>query len=420
MTDTSTPSSATSDAEPIDVDFEPAAPERKALLRQPPGWLALGVATLMAAGLGGVIGILASGNPTAGQPTTAAEISSELNALKAAQSQSSVKLEKAIRDASEMERRLSAAISNAASGSGSEELARLVAELETVSTRLDEAMAAANDPEMIASLEARLSALELAGTGDEATPEDVQRTLAALGERIATLETVNTESAAELQSRDDTIRTLKDEVDTLRQELTNSQTASAGDTDALAELLASREQSDTEARRDLEAARSSTDAALALSGIEAAARQGRGFAVDHAKLSAALPDNPNVRVLGTLAESGAPTLATLQKRFSAAHEATLANGDSDETETLGWLNRMFGDAVNIRRSGTESSEIMAALDEAAAAVERGDLESAVALIASLEDPPTDALSDWTRQANARMTLEAALETLRLDLIGAER
>jgi len=240
----------------------------------------------------------------------------------------------------------------------SAELAGLIRELDTVSRRLDQAIeAGGGDPAGQAALAGRLDALERRAAADAS--------VATLATRLAGLEAATREAAAE----------------------SSAAVKSSG---------------------------SRADAALALSAIEAATRRGAGFESDYRALRNALPMNDAIKRLAPYV-SGVPALTALQAEFPAVRAAVL-NAEVPETSgRLSWVDRMFGDAVSVRPANGKHSAVTRGLDAAATALAAGDLAGSVRALGVLEGNAARAAEDWTRRANRRITLEEALEDVRLSL-----
>jgi hypothetical protein len=383
--------------EPIDADFEPAFDEagdapRKNADSSRPGWLGVAVAAVIAAGIGGAIGIIATmAIPDKGDSGDVAALTAELDALKAGQEAADLERNKVIRDAADMESRLNTGLDSAASSSPV--LSSLQDELDALSRRLD-ATLAADSGDAVATLSTRLDALEAVDTSGEATAAELARALGALSERVTALET----RLASLQS---------------------DMLSSSGDTTELTSLIERMRNDEAAVRAKAEASETSADAALALSAIEAASRRGVSFESDYRKLRAVMPKSATVRTLGEVATSGAPTLSELQQSFGPASAKARAAVPAERQGALGWLNNMFGDAVTVR--GAEGEEDVAAvtLSRAKTALDAGDLEGAVSALATLSGEPAAAMADWTGSANRRITLEEGLEALRLNMIDGE-
>ena len=398
MTDDPEDDMPVSSAEPIDADFEPAFEDAKDARaggagRAGPGWLGVGVAALVAAGMGGIIGIIATlAIPDRSGGNDISAVTAELQSLKAELQAADLERSKVIRDAADLEARLEAGL-NAAPARAEQDLGPLLAELDAVSKRVDEVLAA-NSGEALNRLTARLDALEAVDTSGEATAAELARAIGALSERVTSLET----RLADLQS--DLVR-------------------SSGDTTELTSLIERMRSDEAAVRAKAEASESSADAALALSAIEAASRRGNDFESDYRKLRAIMPRSAAVRTLGEVASTGAPTLAQLQQRFGPASTKARAAIPAEKQGALGWLNNLFGDAVTVRGDDGEEDGAAVILSRARTELDAGDLEQAVRTLESLDGDPAAAMADWTQSANRRITLEAGLETLRLGMIGGE-
>ena len=77
---------------------------------------------------------------------------------------------------------------------------------------------------------------------------------------------------------------------------------------------------------------------------------------------------------------------------------------------------VFGDAVSVRPANGKHSATARALDAAAASLDAGDLAGSVKALRGLDAKAARAAEDWTRRANRRITLEEALEEVRLSLV----
>jgi hypothetical protein len=242
----------------------------------------------------------------------------------------------------------------------SAELAGLIGELDAVSQRLDLALAAGGDPAALKNLMDRLAALEARVPATPAPDPQV----AYLTERLRNIEAER--DAAEAQSK-------------------------------AAEEIGNR-----------------ADAALALSAIEAATRRGAGFEADYRALRKAAPDSEAVRRLAPFI-NGVPALTTLQSEFPAVRAAVLEAATPAPSEKLSWADRFFGDAVSIRPASGSHPETTKALDRASAALAAGDLAGAVRALSKLDAAAARGAQDWTQRANRRITLEEALEDVRLNL-----
>ncbi len=331
---------------PIDAQFEPAPAGPAKPLRPGPGWIALGAATVIAAFTGAAAGIF--GADLVRPRTDIERIDARLDQMAAVQSAIDQKLSEP--------------------AAASAELAGLIGELDTVSRRLDQAIAAGGNPEAIATLTARIDALE--GRAPVSP-------LAAAG-------------------------------------------AGAGaDVSVLTNRLASLEAASREAERESAAAAklndSRAEAALALSAIEAAVRRGASFEADYRALRNAAPDNAEIKRLAPYI-NGVAALTRLQSDFPSVREAVLAAETPEKRSgRLSWIDKAFGDAVSVRPANGKHAALVKSLDSATAALSAGDLGGSVRALASLEGATARAAEDWIRRADRRIALETALEDVRLSL-----
>lgn len=353
---TDTPHSGPQDAEePIDAQFEPA-PEPDAQTPKPGA--APGWAGVAIAAVAAALAGAAGGAWGAGlvRPDPAPELRQRIAQLTAQQA--------------EFERRI------AEMPEASDDLSSLFGEVSATSRKLDEMLATGAGLPAVERLTARIEALERIDPAAGASPEETLRTLAALEARLSELEAGRAAEATAETARAETTR--------------------------------------REARQ--------AEAALALSAIESAARRGAGFEADYRTLRAAAPNNQTVRRLAPYV-SGVSTLSRLQADFPPVRMAAAAAASAETAEApqsqLGWLGRVFGDAVSVRPAHQPEDPSAAALEAAASALSAGDLSAAVKALARLDGAPARAVQDWTREANRRITLEAVLEDTRLSLIEPE-
>ncbi|KCZ86641.1 COG4223 family protein [Hyphomonas jannaschiana] len=379
MTDDSIPESSVDPGEPIDADFELAPEEGKAPKSgSGPGWLGAGLMSVVAAGLGGMIGI--GGHLM--MPSGLGDANEEVAAL----NDRIGKLEQSAPD----------------------DRAALKAGIDALANRIDNLPKGGgnSEPVDLTGIIARLDALESVEVGDTVAPEDLARALGALSDRLDVLE--NRPVAPDMSAR---IVALEREIETLR-DSTLEQTKQGR---SLADMLARVQTEQSDARAEAASASSVAEAALALSAIEAASRRGEPFESDYRSLRSALPTVDDVRALGPLATSGAPTLADLKDAFGAAADEARRTVPTEDSGRWGWINKFFGGAVTVRKADGTDADPFALLSRAAEALEKGDLEEAVSYTSRLDGPPGTAMSGWTEDAKRRITLENSLEAVRLAL-----
>lgn len=440
--------------EPIDADFEPAP--RKSVTRKDsrrgPGWFGVAIASLLAAGAGGAIGIALDDKAAPGSAVGSAEIVD----LRSSQEATDIALNKLQRDMAESENRLQEQMKTLLAGDGDREgLQALVEELNIVSQRLDEALApggAGLTAEALGAIEARLDALEmpLDETG-RASPAEVTRALAALTQKLDRVEAAQKEIEIGMAEREaavkqlgdrltdiefstagtagqggESVKALREEIQAIKSDLEARQSATeteagaaSADIEKYKALIAAMQDKQNAGQQEADASRSLARAALALSSIEAAARRGNSFRADYVRLKAALPDGQDVRALADLSEQEVPTLTSLRAAFGPAREAALkAARESARKSGWGWVDDVFGDVVTFRKGdGSEAPETI--LQNARANLDEGDLAAAVKKVKLLKGKAGDEMSDWIDQAEQRIRLEEGLERLRIRLAGAE-
>lgn len=375
MPDPSLPPSSRDDA-PIDAEFEPAKPKAKpkATSRKGPGWIAFGVLALTCLGLSAVgAGFVPGFTPGSDQ---AAALETELEALKAGRSDTAVKTANLGTDVATLKSR---------ADSLQADRTRAVTEIRALREELE-------------TLEADISTLQrariagLAETSDETETAPIEQPdLAELENRLTALEDA---MVSQLGTYDNALEVLK-----LR--LTDLETQAQGEGLATATSSNAR-----------------TEAALALSAIEAAARRGRPFLSAHQKLSAAMPSNQAVERLAPIASKAIPTLADLRASFPALIDHALDQDARDDGASSNWMRGIFGDGIQVRREGETTPRDQ--LDQAQTALTSGDLSAATSQIRALDPDLQAVFTDWLNNADDRHMLEETLEALRLTMIAEER
>jgi len=161
-----------------------------------------------------------------------------------------------------------------------------------------------------------------------------------------------------------------------------------------------------------------TEAALALSAIEAAARRGRPFLSAQQKLATALPGNEAVTRLAPLASQAVPTLSDLRASFPALVQTALDNSARAEGGSSSWIRGVFGDGIQVRKQGEVTSSDH--LDRARTALDAGELAESIEHIRAADSEIQPVFTDWMDNAENRHMLEQTLEALRLTMIAEER
>lgn len=248
------------------------------------------------------------------------------------------------------------------------------------------------------ALETRISDLESRIENATGGPADTAR----LDRLEAAIETAGEGSGA--TSSD--LTALRQQVNALRGELQTLKQAQSGLKQQIGTL--SKADADAEARGTAR-----TQAALALSAIEAASAAGEPFAADLAQALKSRTNSPAADALVTLAGKPIPTVEALSAQFSTLRPEALKTVTAPAEPS--WMDNFFGDMVNVRRSDPESPAAKQ-LESAAQAIEAGRLPQAVEAIADLPDEPRSVFTDWLTGARARVQLDRNLDAVRLNLI----
>ena len=262
------------------------------------------------------------------------------------------------------------------------------------------------------ALRRRLTALEAAPKPAE--PDQLQRAVNGVSERLRIVEGVvgaREETAAGLQRRlgDLAARLARLEAAAARYAPIEALAATQAELAALQSRVAIAETAAASAGR---AAR----AAFALSALAEAAEGEAPFGAAYAALAAALPDDPDVAALADLSRTGAPGLPRLRTRFAALEPALqkallrqAAGGG-----ILGEMQAAIAGQVSVRRLDAADAP-QAQLEQAAAALARGDLAGGLGIVSRWQGEPAKIAADWRDAARRRMDLESRLARIRARL-----
>jgi hypothetical protein len=323
--------------------------------------------------------------------------------------------------------------------SGGDLLSRLEAlEAEVEGQGATQAQLPGGDDSQLAQLEQRLAALESAGSG--AAPSDeggavLQEAVTALQERLAALATrlpEDTQSrlsqiderlgaAEQAESR---LQQLSSSVDQLTQKLNTDEQQSQD----LATQLSALSERLTGAENKLDAALRNRNRASALALIvgqlEAAIDEARPYQSQIETLTAMTQDSATsgddaieqaVSALEPGAAAGVPSIATLRQSFGPVaneivHAARAPDGDNLLDRATDNLMRL----VTVRPVGNDvrGDTAEARVARAEAALDQGDLASAVAELDQLDGRPAEAAADWLSQAKLRLGADQAVAKLR--------
>lgn len=428
--------------EPIDADFEPApaadyvVPNEKAG-GNGPGWIPVGIIGALSLGAIG-LSLTAPRGANSDAPT---ELADSIETLQASQKTLADQLSDLETSTSASEKKMASQVEALLSGDeDSEGLATLVAELESVSERLDEASLGGADSAIIQELSERIVALEEIGEDETASPRQVTRALASMRTRIDDLEeeraalkaqmaaltariedlefALQDTGSAGLSEQGDLLADLQSEIENLQTAVERTEDIDIENEKRFADMLKNL-QSAGEAEVQVSRAETTASAALAVSRIEAAAREGRSFHAAYKQLEKAMPDDAAVAALAPIARSGAPTLADLVTQFSGDRAAALEAVDLQAEDGWGWTRQVFGSGVKVRKSG-QGGSARDLLDQAEDALKAGDIVPAIEAVGNLPDEARQVMEDWKNSAESRIALEAALDDIGVKLIGRDR
>ena len=335
-----------------------------------------------------------------------------------------------------------------------------LAPIESRLSKLETAPPPAGDTEALGTLDGRIKTLEerkvetppdLSGLTDRVTRlEDTLKSLAqaakdggsvsdaaALDGKIGDIEQKLQEkidSALQAQQASSTkgLETLQGEVAALKAKLGALAEANlAGDSSDLAPQLTTLDQRiakleaalpDLSTAIDRSAASAKSGAAaIAFANLRAAVAAGRPYAAELAVLRSLMPDLGDLGALPSHAETGIPTVAEL-----ASNLQKIAAGSAAPTSApaeASFLDSMIASAksaVSIRRVGadTTGSEPSAVLARAEAALEQGNLATAIKEIEAMPAPARDAFAGWLDDARARASASDTLTKLQSTVLAS--
>ncbi|CAN5240027.1 hypothetical protein BH10PSE7_BH10PSE7_36120 [soil metagenome] len=256
----------------------------------------------------------------------------------------------------------------------------------------------------------------------------------ALEERVATLEAGNRTASTQLQAlasaidgmKGDTAKTAGDldkriaaaeaAVKSLQGSLGETQPgadpALVARVDALEQAVAALKAAPPPAPQPTPEPGKGAELAAALASLQDKFSEGTPYKDEYAVISARVPDAPGLNELGRHADQGIGNAQKLAGELEAA-AASLDTGEPavEDAGTTVWgsIVSMLGSVIKVRTIGT--ADWKASAGEAASFARRGDLRAALERLAvdAAEIPP--AIAAWRDKANARLSAEAALETV---------
>jgi hypothetical protein len=156
-------------------------------------------------------------------------------------------------------------------------------------------------------------------------------------------------------------------------------------------------------------------AALAAAALDRAAQTSGPFPDDLAAIEPLLPADTNLRALHRLAETGAPTRATLAKTFPAAAARAAAAARGPE-QGAGWFANAahaLSAIITVRRiDRTTGNGPDAILARAEAQLDDGDLEGAIKALDALPPQARQAMTDWRRGLDRRAEIDRRIVAVR--------
>lgn len=290
--------------------------------------------------------------------------------------------------------------------------------LDALEGRLAALEARADPTEALNALEARVAAVEAlpaaAVSGDPAAAAQLAQDLAAVRAEIAAAR-----AAAPAEAAPAEVAALKAEIAALREDLAQDRAAAEGATGDISAQVEAARAALAEAEAQAGQLRDATAAAVAaarrdaaLGRISAAVDSGAPFAGAVAELSAAGTTVPPA--LLAVAETGVPTLLSVQAAFPEAARAALAaslRADMGDT-TMERFGTFLRAQTGVRSlEPREGNDPDAVLSRAASAVAGGDMADALAEIAALPEAGQAELAGWAESARRRVDAAAAIAAL---------
>ena len=377
MTDTTLPPLSQDDT-PIDAEFEPAPPSEPETSerRRGPGWLVVGLSFLTAF-IALVLAAATAGYVPGFKPGTGPleNVRSDLATVQTNLDQDLSETAALSTDIATLESR---------ADSLSADRTRTNADLRNLRTEIETLQA---DISMLQ----RARVASLAEAGDASSSSEGSPDLSSLSARMTAIEDA---LVTQLGTYETSLESLKTRVTDLEAQAASEQLNAAS------------------------ASNARTEAALALSAIEAAARRGRPFLAAQQKLAAAMPNNDAVSRLAPIAPKAIPTLADLRDAFPPLLDTALDASARAEGGNSGWMRQIFGDGIQVRREGDVTTGDH--LDRAKAALDAGELSESMEHIRAADPNIQPVFTDWLNNAEDRHLLEQTLEALRLATIAEER
>ncbi|KPQ16941.1 MAG: hypothetical protein HLUCCO18_06800 [Rhodobacteraceae bacterium HLUCCO18] len=255
--------------------------------------------------------------------------------------------------------------------------------------------------------------------------DETAGTIGTLNERVATLEerpvftgdvTADAAEAAEaVAAMEDQMRAQEEEAARLAAEAEDARRAAE---EAVAAAEAETAEAMAAAEAEAQAAMAAAEAEAAVNELRLAVTRGEPFAEPLAAV-AEVTDIPEA--LSAAADSGVPSLESLQDGFPAAARAALpvalreTAGEGAVDRFTAFVQGQIGGRAIAPRDGDDPDAV---LSRAQAAVSAGDLETALAEISALPEGARNEMAGWIADAEARTAVVAALDTVTDAVAGA--
>ena len=267
---------------------------------------------------------------------------------------------------------------------------------------------------------ARINRLESIVAEDRYAPEttrEVQRAIADLSLEVAALDRTNTtivsafdQRLAALVALEDGLRTLAADVAAMRAGETPTRTRGVASAPLPAAAPAA-------APAPAVAAAERSRSIRALAALESAARGDKPFAAEHSALAAYLPGDASLAAIAANAKAGVTTMDQLRANFDAAADRARKLAERESDDGWNWLRDSFAGMIEFAPTSLVARNAET-LRTARRQLDIGDVQGAIAAVASLSGDARGAYDIWRKRAQERARLDATLGDLNSRLLGA--
>jgi len=241
----------------------------------------------------------------------------------------------------------------------------------------------------VSSLEQQVSALQKS-VADQSAVNAVAEQVNGVKQQVGNLQQALDQSGGKLSGLEQQLATLSSQVDGLKQRLDQDRMRAGG---AIALVLAADQ-------------------------LRSEAAQGTAFADSLATLRDLAGDDgevaPQLERLQARATTGVPSLPELRVRFEALSPEALAASQGSGSELGAAIMDRVSSLISIRPTGqavTATDTSADLLARAQGALDRGDLEAAVAAVEQLPEDGKQVLAGWLQDARARIEVRQALDAI---------